>query len=185
MIQVNCVGKHLAARAAHALASSLILLVSWCCMPVSALATEAAPATETAPAQSEGIMTDGYFRYVMNDGGGATVIGDEDDSVTALTVPETLGGVKVTAIEDQAFQGCKFTSVSLPDSITSIGDYAFYSCGELSGIVLPSSLQSIGAYSFAFCDALESISIDRHEKLLQYLRPGVTAALIVEIAFIA
>ncbi len=104
-------------------------------------------------------MTENNFRYVMNDGGGATVIELEDDSVTTLVVPETLGGVSVTAIGDQAFQGGKFTSVSLPDSITSIGDYAFSSCGELTGIVLPSSLQSIGEYTFAFCDALESISI--------------------------
>lgn len=128
-------------------------------------------------------MTDGYFRYVMNDGGGATVIGHEDDSVTALTVPETLGGVKVTAIEDQAFQGCKFTSVSLPDSITSIGDYAFYSCGELSGIVLPSSLQSIGAYSFAFCDALESISIPQGvDTVSENAFVGCNALSVVELA---
>lgn len=146
-------GKLFVARAAHVLAGFLILMASWCCVPATARATE------TAPSQSEGIMTDGNFRYVMNDGGGATVIGLEDDSVTTLVVPETLGGVSVTAIEDQAFQGCGFTSATLPDSVTSIGNSAFSSCRTLSDISLPASLQSIGDSAFEFCDALTHISI--------------------------
>lgn len=153
MIQVNCAGKRFAAHATHALACLLILMASWCCVPSTA------HATETAPSQSEGIMTENNFRYVMNDEGGATVIGLEDDSVTTLVVPEALGGVNVTAIGGQAFQGCGFTSVTLPDSIVSIGDDAFSSCRALSDISLPASLKSIGEKAFAYCDALESVSI--------------------------
>ncbi len=104
-------------------------------------------------------MTENNFRYVMNDEGGATVIGLEDDSVTTLVVPEELGGVNVTAIGGQAFQGCGFTSVTLPDSIVSIGDFAFYSCASLSAINLPTSLEMIGLGAFHNDTSLVSIDV--------------------------
>ena len=53
--------------------------------------------------------------------------------------------------------GCKNTMI--PNTVTSIGDYAFYSCEELKEITIPASVTSIGNYAFYGCSALESISV--------------------------
>lgn len=59
----------------------------------------------------------------------------------------------VTSIGDRVFYCSDIynTSLSLPNSITKIGEYAFYACYGLSDIVIPDSVQSIGKYAFAGC----------------------------------
>ena len=53
--------------------------------------------------------------------------------------------------------GCK-TSV-IPEGVTSIGDYAFYSCDELTSVNIPEGVTSIGDYAFSDCDGLTSVNI--------------------------
>lgn len=65
----------------------------------------------------------------------------------------------VTAIEDYAFYWSKVTSVTLPETITSIGAYAFYYCTSISGLTLPASVTSIGKSAFYHCSSLTSIVI--------------------------
>ncbi len=50
-------------------------------------------------------------------------------------------------------------SVVMDDSITSIGDYAFYSCDNLTSITIPDSVRTIGNSAFSCCDSLESVTI--------------------------
>ena len=54
----------------------------------------------------------------------------------------------VTSIGDGTFSSCDIYSISLPNSITKIGEYAFSNCGELNDIVIPDSVQSIGKWAF-------------------------------------
>lgn len=49
--------------------------------------------------------------------------------------------------------------VVIPDSVTSIGEYAFYDCSRLTSIVIPNSVTSIGRYAFSSCTGLTSITI--------------------------
>ena len=51
------------------------------------------------------------------------------------------------------------TAVTIPSSVTSIGDWAFADCDGLTSITIPSSVTYIGKHAFAFCDGLTSITI--------------------------
>ena len=103
----------------------------------------------------------------------------------AVTIPDTINGLPVTSIGDHAFQngsaynGCNL-SVTIPDSITSIGDYAFddinlfsvtigngvtnigvvaFAYCRLTTLTIPSGVASIGAWAFADCWDLGSVTI--------------------------
>lgn len=65
----------------------------------------------------------------------------------------------VTAIGNLNFISAPIVSISIPDSITSIGDSAFISCVKLYDISLPSNITNIGASAFLGCDLLKSISL--------------------------
>src|SRR5277367_4418891 len=45
-----------------------------------------------------------------------------------VTIPTNINGLTVTTIGEEAFAFTSLTSVTIPDSVTSIGDYAFFYC---------------------------------------------------------
>ena len=66
----------------------------------------------------------------------------------------------VTSIGDNAFYNCEFLqSVTIPDSVTSIGDRAFYYCKSLQSVSFPDSVTSIGNDAFSCCSSLQSVTI--------------------------
>ena len=65
-----------------------------------------------------------------------------------------------TSIPSSAFSGCEsLTSITIPDSVTSIGYRAFYNCSGLTSITIPDSVTSIGDGAFYNCSGLTSITI--------------------------
>ncbi len=79
-----------------------------------------------------------------------------------IIIPESVeyGGktFKVTAIRDDAFFLCMaLTSVTIPNSVTSIGEYAFADSGHLNSITIPNSVTSIHDYAFWGCKGLTTI----------------------------
>ena len=73
----------------------------------------------------------------------------------SVTIPNS-----VTSIGRYAFAGCTgLTSVSIPNSLTSIGEYAFRGCTGLTSVTIPNSVTSIGQYTFRGCTGLTSVTI--------------------------
>ena len=76
-----------------------------------------------------------------------------------ITIPKTVDGYTVTKIDQNAFQGCNINNISIPNTITSIGDYAFSGCDDLSSITIPTSVTSIGLYAFNGCTSLTAFHL--------------------------
>ena len=75
--------------------------------------------------------------------------------LTSVTI-----GDSITSIGDYAFNCCRnLTSVTIGDSVTSIGDYAFNYCRNLTSVTIPDSVTSIGEGAFAFCESLIDMTI--------------------------
>ena len=73
----------------------------------------------------------------------------------SVSLPETL-----TTIGNNAFTWCQnLKSVSLPEAVTTIGKGAFASCGSLTSVTLPTTLTEIGDYAFSYCTCLPSITL--------------------------
>ena len=51
------------------------------------------------------------------------------------------------------------TSITIPDSVTSIGEYAFYYCSNLTSVTIGNSVTSIGVSAFRSCTSLASVTI--------------------------
>ena len=78
------------------------------------------------------------------------------DKLTSITIPNS-----VTSIGNGAFSGCSsLTSITIPNSVTSIEDYAFRSCSSLTSVTIGNSVTSIGGYAFEDCSSLTSIVVE-------------------------
>ena len=74
---------------------------------------------------------------------------------SSYTIPDS-----VTTIGNSAFFNCYFlTEIILPDSVTTIGSYAFYWCTSLTEVIIPDSVTSIGSSAFYNCTKLTEIII--------------------------
>jgi hypothetical protein len=100
-------------------------------------------------------------QYSYSDNGdGTCVITGYAGPAGSLSIPQTINGLTVASIGDQAFyQDLSITSVSIPEGVTSVDDYAFSLCGNLTQVSFPNSLTNIGAFAFGVCTNLSSVSI--------------------------
>ena len=77
------------------------------------------------------------------------------EKLNDLVIPNS-----VTSIRDYAFYGCSgLTSVTIPNSVTTIGSSAFSDCSGLASVTIPNSVTSIGSYAFFGCSRLTSVTI--------------------------
>ena len=75
--------------------------------------------------------------------------------ISSLTIPE-----EITKIKNYAFYNfAGLRTLSLPEGLTSIGESAFYQCSALTGLVLPESVTTIGQEAFRKCTSMTSLTI--------------------------
>ena len=121
--------------------------------------TAAVQELETQSAEDAITGTHGVLTYTVNDDGTSCSITDCDGAAKGeLEIPEEIDGYKVTTIGNSAFENCgSLTSITIPESVTSIEDFAF-SCTSLTSITIPESVTSIGDGAFEYT-SLTSITI--------------------------
>jgi hypothetical protein len=87
------------------------------------------------------------FCYNIIEGGvlAGAVIG----APTEVNIPESINGLPVTSIQENAFYECaSLNYVSIPNTVTRIGDSAYERCTNLASVTLGSGLTNIGDYAF-------------------------------------
>ena len=89
----------------------------------------------------------------------AVIVTRYNGTAADVTIPSRYKGKPVTMIDHAAFFNSVVTSVTIPDSVTSIGDNAFGFCSQLTNISIPNSVTSIGFSAFAHCTSLKSITL--------------------------
>ena len=86
---------------------------------------------------------------------GCSSYGEGCTLLTSITIPNS-----VTTIGESAFYKCtSLTSITIPNSVTSIGNSAFYECTSLTSVTIPNSVTTIGENAFQSCTSLTSVTI--------------------------
>ena len=158
-------------------------------LPLSAVTAFAASASShpTPTSPTDPVASDGtyWYAYKENADDTATItitdfLGPVDSTKTpdpyTITVPTELDGRKVTGLGESSFSGIyspdhpknytllsfcnQIQSVTIPESVTSIGKSAFEHCSNLDSLTINGVATSmIGAYAFASCTSLTSLSL--------------------------
>ena len=111
------------------------------------------------PAMADETRKSGDFRYTLKNNGTATIVGYTGSGDTVI-IPQMLDGYTVTTIGDKAFDNqyhfvrtSDLSSVTLPDTIKYIGEFAFRD-SRITSINLPDGLEDIGKGAFIGCNSI-------------------------------
>ena len=104
-----------------------------------------------------------FYTYELDDYDNAVITGYTGNE-TVLKIPDTIDGYTVVEIGEYAFyRKYELTSVTIsvtiPDSVTAIDDYAFSYCDGLTHIELPAHLKTLGYRAFGYCKSLTDVTI--------------------------
>ena len=99
----------------------------------------------------------GIIYYITN---GQAIITGYYGNDPELEIPSKLDGCPVTTIDECAFEDNEdLISITIPDSVTSIGCQSFSDCTNLKNIKLSNKLKTIGSDAFSYCNNLENLTI--------------------------
>ena len=95
----------------------------------------------------------GFPVKTVGGGGSSPIFGWSDTSVTSVTIPDS-----VTSIGEWAFAYSSLTSVTIGNGVTSIGEWAF-AYSSLTSVTIGNGVTSIGDYAFSGCTSLTNVTI--------------------------
>ena len=99
------------------------------------------------------------FDFAFTPDNTAVIVTHYKGTAADVTIPSCYKGKPVMAINNAAFPNSAVTSVTIPDSVTSIPDAAFVNCSQLTNISIPNSVTYIGFSAFSSCTSLKSITL--------------------------
>ena len=99
------------------------------------------------------------FDFAFTPDNTAVIVIRYEGTAADVTIPSCYKGKPVTVIDHAAFYNSAVTSVTIPDSVTSIPDSAFGFCSQLTNISIPNSVTYIGFSAFNSCTSLKSITL--------------------------
>ena len=135
------------------ISTCLVLCMVLSMLPVGAFAVDDTSSTATTNG-SQGLD------YVLSDDGNSYIVSGIGSCADAdLVIPATYEGLPVTAIADLAFDNCnQLTSVTLPDSIRTLGRYAFNYCQNMVSVNIPTGITTLTWGVFQGCRALATLT---------------------------
>jgi hypothetical protein len=98
------------------------------------------------------------FTYFTNYGS-ITITGYTGTNADVV-IPSAINGLPVTEIGEVAFSYGSLSSVTIPNSVTSIGGQAFFGCSALTYVMIPNSVANIANGAFGYCANLAAILVD-------------------------
>ncbi len=105
-------------------------------------------------------LTEGDYSYQVSEDGTSVTITKYRGTETDVVIPDTLGGLPVTAIGNYAFElKTAVQTVDMPDTLQTIGYCAFNGCKSLTAAVIPHSVTEIYEMAFYNCTALETVDV--------------------------
>lgn len=85
-------------------------------------------------------------------------------SLKHITMPDT-----VTEIGDEVFANCGLSdTLELSENLLTIGEKAFERCNSLTTVVIPDSVKTIGGKAFTYCDNLRNVTLGNGLETIQY-----------------
>ena len=135
--------------------TAIMIASAFSVLPVSAATIE----NDTSVVSASDTLKSGDYEYSLLDDG-TVEITKYIGSVSDVTIPNMIGGKKVTSIGESSFFNCsKLTEVKIPFGVKYIQDRAFSSCNQLKRTVVPKSVVSIASDAFYACENLADITI--------------------------
>ncbi len=98
------------------------------------------------------------YTYSTNADGSANIVAYAGPP-WVVTIPTNINGLTVTSIGEDAFLGDSLPSVTIPGSVTSIGEFAFGNCFNLTNATIDNGVTSIGDDAFYYCANLTSLTV--------------------------
>ncbi len=121
--------------------------------PTPDTSTDTEYTTETEAPEPEEMS----FRYTVEDG--EAVICQYLGQSRNVVIPPEIEGYPVTRIADNAFTNASVITVSIPNTVTAIGWFAFYGCYSLESVTIPSSVTRIDYAAFDNCPTLTILCV--------------------------
>lgn len=146
-------------------ALSCVLFISAAVCNMTAYADFSEPDISSSKTATSGTCGENVT-WTLDDDGILTISGTGEMEVLAFSTPpwgrsfdKVIIEDGITSIAPTAFNGSIMTEIEIADSVTSIGNFAFLSCENLTEITLPKNLTEISLYAFCYCYSLGNINI--------------------------